>query len=196
MNQYNNVNIVNNSEKVKYLIREIFEISNSLSIANVKDPKRVSLQGFEFFIYKNDSTIPNGTIYVAIPPSVKTIEIGSIPKSVQYLLLLDGFNINLTEGMLPQSIIFLFFGAIKKPLLKGSIPNGVQYLILLDGFNQTISEIPETVSRLYLFNTSLTNFPYSNTIYTSPKYKQQLTCPNRILRGTIFVNDMEPKIEF
>ncbi|KAM9949527.1 hypothetical protein ACTFIT_010740 [Dictyostelium discoideum] len=179
INQYKNVNIVNNSKQVKESIKEIFEISNSLSITNVKDPKRVTAGGKEYFIYKNDSIIPNGTVRVAIAPSVKTIKIGSIPTSVQYLILLDGFNVELTEGMLPQSIKSLLVGAIKKPLLKGSIPNGVLCLFLLDGFNQAISEIPQSVYQLLLFDTLLTNFPYSKTIYRNPKYKQKLThCSN------------------
>ncbi|EAL67501.1 hypothetical protein DDB_G0279889 [Dictyostelium discoideum AX4] len=93
MNQLKNVNIVNNSEQVKESIKEIFEISDSLSIAIVKDPKRLQ----ECYIYKDDSIVPNGTTYVAIAPSVKTIKIGSIPTSVQYLLLLDGFNVQLKE---------------------------------------------------------------------------------------------------
>ncbi|KAM9953460.1 hypothetical protein ACTFIR_008531 [Dictyostelium discoideum] len=42
INQYKNVNIVNNSEQIKESIKEIFEISDSLSITNVKDPKRVT----------------------------------------------------------------------------------------------------------------------------------------------------------
>ncbi|EAL67502.1 hypothetical protein DDB_G0279891 [Dictyostelium discoideum AX4] len=196
INQYKNVNIVNNSEQVKNSIKEIFEISNSLSITNVKDPKRVISGRFtaEYFIYKNDSIIPNGTIHVAIGPSVKTIKIGSIPTSVQNLLLLDGFNVQLTEGMLPQSIRFLFVGAIKKPLLKSSIPNGVIALSLLDGFNQEITEIPQSVKELFLFDTPLTNFPYSKIlIHRSPKYKQQLTHSNvRNWDG----GNWEPKIEF
>ncbi|KAM9944825.1 hypothetical protein ACTFIT_009554 [Dictyostelium discoideum] len=174
INQYKNVNIVNNSKQVKESIKEIFEISDSLSIANVKDPKRVTVTGKGYFIYKNDSIIPNGTTHVAIAPSVRTIKIGSIPTSIQYLVLLDGFNVQLKEGMLPQSIIYLYVGAIKKPLLKGSIPNSVTGLFLLDGFNQEITEIPQS-SCLYLFDTPLTNFPFQNLIYRSPKYKQQLT---------------------
>ncbi|KAM9963579.1 hypothetical protein ACTFIW_006812 [Dictyostelium discoideum] len=178
INQYKNVNIVNNSEQVKESIKEIFEISNSLSITNVKDPKRVTAGGYEYFIYKDDSIVPNGTGFVAIAPSVKTIKIGSIPTSVQSLILLDGFNVKLTEGMLPQSITHLLVGAIKKPLLKGSIPNGVNHLFLLDGFNQEITEIPQSVSFFYLFDTPLTNFPLSKTIYRTSKYKQQLTHSN------------------
>ncbi|KAM9964363.1 hypothetical protein ACTFIW_004123 [Dictyostelium discoideum] len=202
MNQYKNVNIANYGEQVKDLIKEIgnsLSITNvkdtkrvSESITNVKDPKRVFFGGKECFIYKNDSIIPNGTTYVAIGPSVKTIEIGSIPTSVYCLILLDGFNVELTEGMLPQSIKYLFVGAIKKPLLKGSIPNGVRSLFLLDGFNQAISEIPQSVYELLLFDTPLTNFPYSNTIYRTPKYKQQLTHSN--VRSCDF-GYVEPTIE-
>ncbi|KAM9983127.1 hypothetical protein ACTFIZ_005724 [Dictyostelium cf. discoideum] len=180
INQYKNVNIVNNSEQIKDSIKEIFKISDSLSITNVKDPKRVTAGGKEYFIYKNDSIVPNGTTCVAIAPSVKTIKIGSIPTSVQYLILLDGFNVQLTEGMLPQSISHLLVGAIKKPLLKGSIPNNVYSLFLLDGFNQEISEIPQSVYELLLFDTPLTNFQYSNQIYRTPKYKHQLTRLNVI----------------
>ncbi|KAM9983132.1 hypothetical protein ACTFIZ_005731 [Dictyostelium cf. discoideum] len=193
VNQYKNVNIVNNSEQVKNLIKEIFEISNSLSITNVKDPKRVFAGGNEYFIYKNDSIIPNDEIRVAIAPSVKTIKIGSIPTSVQYLILLDGFNVQLTEGMLPQSISHLLVGAIKKPLLKGSIPNNVKCLFFLDGFNQAISEIPQSVYQLLLFDTPLTNFPYSKNIYRSTKYKQQLTYPN--VDNWDSAGYWEPKIE-
>ncbi|KAM9973697.1 hypothetical protein ACTFIW_010814 [Dictyostelium discoideum] len=174
INQYKNVNIVNNSEKVKNSIKEIFEISNSLAFTNVKDLKKVIVQGTEYFILKNDSVIPNGTIYVAIAPSVKTIKIGSIPNSVRYLILLDEFNVQLTEDMLPRSILYLFVGAIKKPLLKGSIPNSVKYLFLLDGFNQEIKEIPNSVDQLLLFDTPLKYFPYSKSIFKSSKYKQQL----------------------
>ncbi|KAM9983131.1 hypothetical protein ACTFIZ_005730 [Dictyostelium cf. discoideum] len=173
MNQYKNVNIVKNSEQVK----EIYVISDSPSITNVKDPKKVTAGGYEYFIYKDDSIIPNGTTRVVIPPSVKTIKIGSIPTSVRYLILLDGFNVQLTEGMLPQSIRYLLVGAIKKPLLKGSVPNGVQHLFLLDGFNQEISEIPRPIY-FYLFDTPLTNFPYAQNIFRSTKYKHQLTRSN------------------
>ncbi|KAM9963580.1 hypothetical protein ACTFIW_006813 [Dictyostelium discoideum] len=197
MNQYKNVNIVNNSEHVKESIKEIFEISNSLSITNVKDPKRVTsgvFGGAEYFIYKDDSIIPNGTTHVAIAPSVKTIKVGSIPTSVQSLILLDGFNVQLTEGMLPQSIISLLVGAIKKPLLKGSIPSSVIGLFLLDGFNQEITEIPQSVKELLLFDTPLANFPYPKIlIHRSTKYKQQLTHPN--VRNWNDGN-WEPKIEF
>ncbi|KAM9953457.1 hypothetical protein ACTFIR_008528 [Dictyostelium discoideum] len=192
INQYKNVNIVNNSEQVKESIKEIFEISNSLSITNEKDPKRVTVVGHEYFIYKDDSIIPNGTAFVAIAPSVKTIKIGSIPTSVKALVLLDGFNVQLTEGMLPQSIIHLLVGAIKKPLLKGSIPNGVNYLFLLDGFNQEITEIPQSVISFYLFDTLFKNVPLSKIIFRSPKYKQQLTHSNvNNLNGC----NWEPKIE-
>ncbi|EAL67495.1 hypothetical protein DDB_G0279877 [Dictyostelium discoideum AX4] len=178
MNQYKNVNIVNNSEQVKESIKEIFEISDFPSITNVKDPKRVTVVGIEYFIYKDDSIVPNGSGFVAIAPSVKTIKVGSIPKSVEYLLLLDGFNVELTEGMLPQSIKSLLVGAIKKPLLKGSIPNGVLNLFLLDGFNQEISELPQSVNSFYLLNTPFKNIPLSKYIYRSPKYKQQLSHSN------------------
>ncbi|KAM9949528.1 hypothetical protein ACTFIT_010741 [Dictyostelium discoideum] len=157
MNQYKNVNIVNNCEQVKESIKEIFEITYSPYITNVKDPKRVISGGAEYFIYKEDSMVLNGTTHVAIAPSTKTIKTGSIPTSVQALLLLDGFNVELTEG---------------------SIPNGVYYLLLFDGFNQEITEIPQSVNQLILFDTPLTKFPYSKTIYRSTKYKQQLTYPN------------------
>lgn len=115
---------------------------------------------------------------MAIAPSVKTIKIGSIPTSVEYLALLDGFNVPLTEGMLPKTIEYLFIGAIKKPILKGSIPDGIRYVYLLDGFNQAISELPPSIKQLLLFDTPLTNFgSYAGPIFKSPKYKQQLTCP-------------------
>ncbi|KAM9951426.1 hypothetical protein ACTFIT_002104 [Dictyostelium discoideum] len=192
MNQYKNVNIVN-SEQVKNSIKEIFEIRDSPSITNVKDPKRVTVLGYEYFFYKNDSVIPKGTIRVAIAPSVKTIEIGSIPTSVQFLLLLDGFNIQLTKGMLPESITYLLVGAIKKPLLKGSIPNCVSNWFLLDGFNQEKSEIPQSVN-LYLFDTPLTNFPFETFVYRTPKYKQQLTHP-KVKNCDVTMLGWEPKIE-
>ncbi|EAL67506.1 hypothetical protein DDB_G0279899 [Dictyostelium discoideum AX4] len=192
MDQYKNVNFVNNSEQVKESIKEIFEISNSLSITNVKDPKRVIAGGKECFIYKNDSIIPNGTTHLAIAPSVKTIKIGSIPTSVKYLVLLDGFNVQLKEGMLPQSITHLFVGAIKKPLLKGSIPNGVTDLSLLDGFNQKITEIPQSTVHLYLFDTPLTNFPFQNFILRTSKYKQQFAHP-KVKDWNL--STWEPKIE-
>ncbi|KAM9972713.1 hypothetical protein ACTFIR_012080 [Dictyostelium discoideum] len=193
MDQYKNVNIVNNSEQVKNSIKEIFQISDSPSITNVKDPKRVTVSGQEYFIYKNNSVIPNGTIRVAIAPSVKTIEIGSIPTSVQFLLLLDGFDVQLTKGMLPQSIAYLLVGAIKKPFLKDSIPNSVSSLFLLDGFNQEKSEMPQSTS-LYLFDTPLTNFPFRNQIFKTPKYKQQLTNQNHVINWG-GVSAWEPKIE-
>ncbi|KAM9971156.1 hypothetical protein ACTFIW_011130 [Dictyostelium discoideum] len=192
MDQYKNVNIVNNSEQVKNSIKEIFQISDSPSITNVKDPKRVTVVGKEYFIYKNNSVIPNGTICVAIAPSVKTIEIGSIPTSVKYLVLLDGFDVQLTKGILPQSITHLLVGAIKKPLLKDSIPNSVYCLFLLDGFNQEISEIPLS-AQLTLFDTPLTNFPFQNQIYRAPKYKQELTYP--IVEDWNDASAWEPKIE-
>ncbi|KAM9949524.1 hypothetical protein ACTFIT_010737 [Dictyostelium discoideum] len=194
INQYKNVNIVNNCEQVKESIKEIFEISNSLSITNVKDPKRVTAGGNECFIYKDDSIIPNGTTHVAIAPSVKTVKIGSIPTSVKCVILLDGFNVKLTEGMLPQSITHLFVGAIRKPLLKSSIPNGVLNLFFLDGFNQAISEIPQSVKELLLFDTPLTKFPYSKNIFRSTKYKQQITHPSVYTWDTAYY--WEPKIEF
>ncbi|KAM9991163.1 hypothetical protein ACTFIZ_004575 [Dictyostelium cf. discoideum] len=161
MNQYKNVNIVNNTEQVKNSIKEIFEI------------------------------IIDDT--VAIAPSVKTIKIGSILTSVKYLLLLDGFNVQLTEGMLPQFISYILVGAINKPLLEGSIPIGAKHLFLLDGFNQEISEIPHSVDQLFLFDTTLTNFQFSKSIYRSPKYKQQTTHSNMINWND---SDWEPKIEF
>ncbi|KAM9953459.1 hypothetical protein ACTFIR_008530 [Dictyostelium discoideum] len=191
INQYKNVNIVNNSEQVRNSIKEIFEISNSVSITNENDPKRVTLRGYEYFIYKNDSIVPNGTKFVAISPSTKTIKIGSIPTSVQSLLLLDGFNVQLIEGMLPQSIKSLLVGAIKKPLLKGSIPNRVKYLYLLDGFNQEITEIPPSAC-LFLFDTPLTNFPFPNIIFRTPKYKQ---LKNSNVSDWDSVPIREPKIE-
>ncbi|KAM9988867.1 hypothetical protein ACTFIY_004897 [Dictyostelium cf. discoideum] len=91
-----------------------------LSISNVKDPIRYTARGVKYFIYSNDSIVPVGTTHVAIAPS-------SIPTSVEYLALLNGFDVQLTEGMLPKTIEFLFIGAIKKPILKGSIPDGIRY---------------------------------------------------------------------
>ncbi|KAM9973918.1 hypothetical protein ACTFIW_007580 [Dictyostelium discoideum] len=188
MNQYKNVTIVNNSEKVKSSAKEIFEISDSLSvsnvafsdslsISNVKDPIRYTAGGVKYYIYTDDCVVPKGSTHVAIAPSVKTIKVGSIPTSVEYLALLDGFNVQLTEGMIPKTVEYLFIGAIKKPILKGSIPDGVRYVYLLDGFNQTISELPESIKQLLLFDTPLTNFgTYTGPIFKSPKYKHHLTC--------------------
>ncbi|KAN0032217.1 hypothetical protein ACTFIV_006095 [Dictyostelium citrinum] len=171
INQYKNEDIINNSEKVKNSIKEMFEISGSL--CNPDDPKKVTVSGIEYFIYKNGSIITNSSIYVAIAPSVKTIEKGSIPNSVKYLVLLDGFNILLEEGMLPLSITHLFVGNIKKPLQRGSIPNRVSSLFLLDGFNQHIAQIPSSVQSLYLFDIPLTKFPlfHQLQIFKSKKYK-------------------------
>ncbi|KAM9946411.1 hypothetical protein ACTFIT_004718 [Dictyostelium discoideum] len=53
--------------------------------------------------------------------------------------------------------------------LSRSIPNSVECLYLLEGFNQAISEIPKSVSGVYLYNTPLTNFPYSKIIYEAQK---------------------------
>ncbi|EAL60765.1 hypothetical protein DDB_G0293352 [Dictyostelium discoideum AX4] len=68
-----------------------------------KDPNLRSK--FPFYLNSSVYKVLNGTTHVAIAPSTKTIKTGSIPTSVQALLLLDGFNVELTEGMLPQSII-------------------------------------------------------------------------------------------
>ncbi|KAN0050153.1 hypothetical protein ACTA71_003256 [Dictyostelium dimigraforme] len=177
MDQYKNVNIVNNGEQVKNSIKDIFEINDSPNIT-YKIPKNVTIGGQNYFIYKNGNDIPNGTRYVAISPCIKTIQKGSIPATVQYLALLDGFNAPLTEDLLPQSILWLLVGAVK-PLLKGSIPNRVLYLFLLDGFNQEISEIPPSVREIFLFDTPVIKFPsFSGTFYKSQRYKPNLTYPN------------------
>ncbi|KAN0050152.1 hypothetical protein ACTA71_003255 [Dictyostelium dimigraforme] len=175
MDQYKNVNIVNNSEQVRNSIKDVFEIDSS----NIRYPKNVQIAAYSYFIYKNDNTMPPGIKRVAISPCVKTIQKGSIPASVQYLALLDGFKVQLSEGMIPQTVKRLFIGAIKKPLLRGSIPNGVSGLFLLDGFNQEISEIPPSVTDVYLFDTPITVLPYyNNVIYKSQRYKHNLTHPN------------------
>ncbi|KAN0022520.1 hypothetical protein ACTFIU_004714 [Dictyostelium citrinum] len=172
--QYKNVEIVNNSE-LKNSIKEIFEINSSSTFSNGY-PKRVQIGGTEYFIYRNDSIIPIGARHVAIAPSVKTIEMNSIPKSVQFLMLLDGFDVQLTEGMLPNSINTLLIGNIKKPLIK-AIPSSVRNLILFGGFNQEIGEFQSRIS-IYLIDSCITKFPINSTIYKSQNYKLQTTHPN------------------
>ncbi|KAN0050154.1 hypothetical protein ACTA71_003257 [Dictyostelium dimigraforme] len=180
ISQYKNVDIINNSERFRDSIKEIFQIIFK-PIDSKKDLKRVTVSGREYFIFKNYGFIPNGTTCVAIPPSVDTIQIESIPTSVKNLILLDGFDVQLTEGMLPQSIEFLLVGAIKKPLLKGSIPNGVKTLILLDGFKQEISEIPQSVCQMYICDIPHTKFPFTRTIFKTSKYKHQLLHPHSLI---------------
>ncbi|KAN0008746.1 hypothetical protein ACTFIU_009475 [Dictyostelium citrinum] len=196
ISQYKNEDIIDNSKKVENSIKEIFEISSSPCIES--DPKKVIVGGIEYIIYKKGGHLPHGSNYVAIAPSVKTIEMGAIPVSVKYLLLLDGFDILLTEGMLPQSIQYLLIGNIKKPLQIGSIPKYVSHLILLDGFNQEISEIPQSVHSLYLFDTPFQKFGmcYQAHIYKSPKYKPKLNSPFlKIVQGSSNISCWEPKIE-
>ncbi|KAM9953456.1 hypothetical protein ACTFIR_008527 [Dictyostelium discoideum] len=182
LNEFNKVTIENSMDIVKNSIKDTFKIK--LSSATYKDPKRVKLGGGEYFIYKDGCVIPNGTLYLALGPSIKNLTIGSIPATVQRIALLNGFNLQLTEGLLPNSVQWLHIGAIRKPLIKKSIPQSVSFLFLLDGFNQEISEIPPSVTQIYLGDTSF-KIPQtlikSVRVYKTPSCKQDLNGFNEVL---------------
>ncbi|KAM9989914.1 hypothetical protein ACTFIY_005967 [Dictyostelium cf. discoideum] len=102
-----------------------------------------------YFIYKEGSQVPYGTPNLALGPSIKNLNVGSIPATVTSVILLNGFNFQLYNGILPSSVQVLYVGDIKKPISNGSIPTSVSTLFLLYGFNQKISEIPPNVTNMY-----------------------------------------------
>ncbi|KAK5582422.1 hypothetical protein RB653_004007 [Dictyostelium firmibasis] len=178
ISEYNKITLADSIDHVKNSIKNTFQIQQtSVYSDDIKDPKRVKVGIDEFFIYKNGCTIPNGVVNLALGPSIKKLAVGSIPPTIKRLILLDGFKVQLTEGILPTSIKSLLVGVIQKPLIKGSIPTGVAYLFLLDGFDQEIVEIPRNVSEIFLYNTSfIVPMTYKGNLYKKPTYKQ--FCPN------------------
>ncbi|KAM9983125.1 hypothetical protein ACTFIZ_005722 [Dictyostelium cf. discoideum] len=168
--RYENITIQISSDKFKSSIGTIINLK-----MESKDPNKVTVNGQNFYIYKEGYTVPNGTTNLALGPSIKNLNVGSIPATVTSVVLLNGFNFKLLNGILPSSLQLLYVGAIKKPLLVGSIPPGVTSLFLLDGFDQKISEIPQMVGYMYVDDIQTEGIPLRSNIqiYKSPSCKQQ-----------------------
>ncbi|KAM9953461.1 hypothetical protein ACTFIR_008532 [Dictyostelium discoideum] len=133
LSEYEYITIQKSSDNFKTSIGNVIKLK--IDYLN-KDPNNVTVDGIKYFIYKEGSQVPYGTPYLALGPSIKNLKVGSIPAAVSYVILLDGLNFQLLNGILPSSLQVLYVGAIKKPLLNGSILPNVTSLYLLDGFNQ------------------------------------------------------------
>ncbi|KAM9983123.1 hypothetical protein ACTFIZ_005720 [Dictyostelium cf. discoideum] len=172
LSKYEYITIQKSSENYKGSIENIIKLKVDYII---KGPNKVTVDGTNYFIYKNGCEVPYGTANLALGPSIKNLIVGSIPVTVTSIFLLNGFDFQLFSGILPISLQVLYVGAIKYPLLIGSIPPNVNSLFLLDGFNQKISEIPQRVNYIYVGDIHSEGIPikYNATIYKSPSCKQQ-----------------------
>ncbi|KAM9963584.1 hypothetical protein ACTFIW_006817 [Dictyostelium discoideum] len=179
LSEYEHITIQKSSDNLKTSIGNIIKLK--IEYLN-KDPNNVTVDGTKYFIYKEGSQVPNNAPYLALGPSIKNLKVGSIPATVVNIILLNGFNFQLLNGILPSSVEVLYVGAIKKPLLNGSIPSGVSTLFLLDGFNQKISEIPPRISVVYVGDIHPEEIPLKSTlqIYKSPSCKQQFNNCNYV----------------
>ncbi|KAN0050173.1 hypothetical protein ACTA71_003279 [Dictyostelium dimigraforme] len=168
--KYNHIRIQQSFETFKDSIKDVFKIYDEF-----QDPINVRVDGVNFSIYKEGGPENYYETKYALGPSIKNLKVGSIPHNVIKLILLDGFNFQLSQNILPSSISTLYVGAIKQPLLAGSIPSGVSSLFLLDGFNQKIVELPRYIQHVYVGDIKDTVLPnnQSYTIYKSPSCKTQ-----------------------
>ncbi|KAN0038153.1 hypothetical protein ACTA71_000325 [Dictyostelium dimigraforme] len=98
--------------------------------------------------------LPNGIIFLDIHDIKTPLEVGSIPSTVESLILSDGYNQSIKPGVIPSSVKYLYLYDIKQPLEVGSIPSTVEHLTLSDGYNQSIKPgiIPSSVKYLYLYD--------------------------------------------
>ncbi|KAK5582424.1 hypothetical protein RB653_004009 [Dictyostelium firmibasis] len=165
MSEYKKVIIENSAKKFMDSIKDIIKINLEPEIC--KDPIEVMVGGNNFFIYKEGREIPYNTRSLALGPGIKNLGVGLFPNSIIHVVLLDGFSVQLTRGMLPDSVLRLYIGAIKKPLLKDSLPQYITTLFLMNDFNQEIFAMPPSITQLYVVKSPIVKFPHGNyTIYT------------------------------
>ncbi|EAL71042.1 hypothetical protein DDB_G0272809 [Dictyostelium discoideum AX4] len=116
--------------------------------------KKIQPYNIDYYLCHGEP-IPLGETSVALDSkySSKSICIQS-NKSIDRLLLCNGFKLSLSEFKIPDSIKTLRIGDIKYSWDANSIPSSVTELHLCDGFNHILSSgmIPNTVTKLYLYD--------------------------------------------
>ncbi|KAK5582423.1 hypothetical protein RB653_004008 [Dictyostelium firmibasis] len=189
--EYDNVILETFFKKFKSSAKEIIKIN-----FESEDPTSVLIEGINYPIYKEGENIEFGT-NLALGPSVKNLIYGFIPPTVNSVILLDGFKVGLTEGMLPNSVEVLYVGAIKKPLF---IPPSVSVLFLTEGFNQRIDEIPPSIKSIYIYTPHPITFPpdeyisYNYSIYVADTYQNNYNFNDVRIQSSDF--DLDIELEF
>ncbi|KAN0018619.1 hypothetical protein ACTFIU_008547 [Dictyostelium citrinum] len=133
---------------------------------------------FIFTVYNDGDIISNDTCNLGIGEGQSLPKF--IPKSVNRLLLPNGFNQSLHS--LPKTVKSIYLFNIKFNLTEGSIPETVSAISFCDGFSQIITKgvIPKSVKGVYLYNIAkppeISSIP-SSVLYIgcSPSFKHPLS---------------------
>ncbi|EGC35477.1 hypothetical protein DICPUDRAFT_152220 [Dictyostelium purpureum] len=136
----------------KLILNENINLNKEVEIIN--NIKELYLNNKEIKIEKD--SLPDGIEKLHLGKLKEPLVVGSIPRTVRWLWLEDGFNQPITSGIIPDSVHSLYIGDVEKESFNGEsvFPNSIRWLYFLDGFGlQVINDIiPKSVESIHFYN--------------------------------------------